>query len=157
MPIDIYGNKYAVLYEGDLSTQAVWNKIFYSTISWALFHVNKYRTSAKLSMIWPCLPIQAHLKLFPPFTHPTSTGFLVIPQAHKASSYLRAFLFSVPMFLPCSSSSSFFDRPPHICYSCLSSNVPSQRSSTTVSWGHLVTLQLITQSYFHHNCISVWN
>lgn len=40
-------------------------EFFYSTTSWALLHVNKYRIPARLSVIWPCLPLQAHLKLLP--------------------------------------------------------------------------------------------
>lgn len=119
-----------VLNKEALSTQATGNSIFSLNRILEIIPCSWIQNSfqpARLSMIWACLPLllicHAH-----PCTHSTSTcGLLVIPQTHKASFYLRAFIFSVSVFLQDFSSSSFFDRSPHVCYSCLSSNVPSWR------------------------------
>lgn len=74
------------------------------------------------------LPLLFIFNFRPLYSHPTSApGRLVIPQTHKASSYLRPFIFSVSMFLQWFLYSSFFDRSPNACHSCLSFNVPSQR------------------------------
>lgn len=102
MSVDTYENEYIVVHKGDISTQTVWNNVFFTKPY--LGHNSMFiniellaACKAECNLAPPTSPSSSATSL--PFTHPTSIDLLASPQAQKLppTSGLLCFLF------PCNS------------------------------------------------------